>query len=129
MFHVKVYSVLTNIHHDYEMNSLFDAHKDFIGEPVYDSLWVKFPIGIIVDAWLNNDKLCLLLRICATLLPFESRHIRFFVTWSMVIDAETKQLERMNNLSCYVGSARNGPDKDQQVTWTYTSSLSLLNLL
>ena len=133
MYHVKVYSVLTNTHRDYAIGFLFDAHKEFIDKPVYDySSWPKAHVGTIVDAWLSNDKLCLLLRLCARLLPLNKiplLDIRFSVAWSMLIDAGTKQLERMNDLSCYVGTLQNGHDVDQQVTWTYVNSLSLLNLL
>lgn len=133
MYHVKVYSILTNTRHDYAIGFLFDAHKDFIDKPVYDySAGPKAQVGTIVDAWLDNDNLCLLLRMCAGLLPLAFiplPDIRFSVAWSMLIDAGTKQLERMNGMFCCLGSVRHGFQDEQQVTWTYVSSLKLLNVL
>lgn len=133
MYQVKVYSILTNTCHDYAIGFLFDAHKDFIDKPVYDyAVGPKAQVGTIVDAWLDNDKMCLLLRICAGLLPLHRmplHDIRFSVAWSMLIDAGTKQLERMNGMFCCVRSVQHGFQEDQKVTWTYVSSLKLLNVL
>lgn len=132
MYHVKVYSICTNLSRkDYPSNFLLDAHKDFIGKPVYNAYasTSEKEIGTIVDAWLGDNELCLALRVCAKLLPLHSISlcdVRFALCWQMVINAGTRQLERLSGLSCYLNSATDY-GKDQRVVWTFASSLSLLN--
>lgn len=135
MYHVKVCPALerhSKMRHDLPLSMIWNIHKEFIGKPVMMSVgnWEPVQIGEIVHVWLNEkDDVCLLLRIAERYVPKAKETVGFALAWTALINSNNEMCERVENLRSLMVLREVLIADDQKVTWTFVSSLQLLNLL
>lgn len=121
MYHVKVYSINIAWFAD-----KVEARDALIGDEVLRGLFPGVVIGTVVRAWIDeSEKLCCELRLSANLVERMS-DMRFCAIKLCYVPPKPSPWKCVINDS---KEAHHDFFQGQKVTWTFVSSLQLLNLL